>query len=168
MTGSISDADRKRVLDGVGEPASAYRKRIYEKGFSGTYTSVSLADVRSFAQTATAFMEHSIDANKRKDGLYHAYNLMTVTESGGLTHVHVHHPSARYARFGVRGVDGSRTLTMMIVCRDDRSATIVRDKNSMSITITRYRYQRQLQSMIIVHQRRLGGARHGRIIELSR
>ena len=29
-------------------------------------------------------------------------------------------------------------LTMMIVCRDDRSATIVRDKNSMSITITRY------------------------------
>ena len=52
-------------LDGVGEPASAYRKRIYEKGFSGTYTSVSLADVRSFAQTATAFMEHSIDANKR-------------------------------------------------------------------------------------------------------
>lgn len=59
-------------------------------------------------------------------------------------------------------------LTMMIVCRDDRSATIVRDKNSMSITITRYRYQLQLQSMIIVHQRRLGGARQGRIIELSR
>src|SRR6056300_1454065 len=72
LTGSISDADRKRVLDGVGEPASAYRKRIYEKGFSRTFTSVSLADVRSFAQTATAFMEHSIDANKRKDGLYHA------------------------------------------------------------------------------------------------
>ena len=59
-------------------------------------------------------------------------------------------------------------LTMMIVCRDDRSATIVRDKNSMSITITRYRYQLQLQSMIIVHQRRLGGARQWRIIELSR
>ena len=82
LTGSISDADRKLVLDGVGGPASAYRKRIYENGFSGTYTSVSLADVRSFAQTATAYMEHSIDANKRKDGLYHAYNLMTVTESG--------------------------------------------------------------------------------------
>ena len=59
-------------------------------------------------------------------------------------------------------------LTMMIVCRDNRSATIVRDKNSMSTTITRYRYQLQLQSMIIVHQRRLGGARQGRIIELGR
>ena len=59
-------------------------------------------------------------------------------------------------------------LTMMIVCRDDRSATIVRDKNSMSITITRYRYQLQLHSMIILHQRRLGGARQGRIIKLSR
>jgi hypothetical protein len=82
LSGSISDADRKLVLDGVGEPASTYRKRIYENGFSGTYTSVSLADVRSFAQTATAYMEHSIDANKRRDGLYHAYNLMTVTETG--------------------------------------------------------------------------------------
>ena len=59
-------------------------------------------------------------------------------------------------------------LTMMIVCREDRSATIVRDKNSMPITITRYRYRLQSQSMIIVHQRRLGGARQGRIIELSR
>ena len=59
-------------------------------------------------------------------------------------------------------------LTMMIVRRDDCSATIVRDKKTMPIKITRYRYQLQLQSMIIVHQRWLGRARHGRIIELSR
>ena len=82
LNGSISDADRKLVLDGLGEPASDYRKRIYEAGFSGSYTAVSIADVRSFARMATAYMEHSIDANKRTDGLYHAYNLMTVTETG--------------------------------------------------------------------------------------
>jgi len=82
LNGSISDADRKLVLDGLGEPASDYRKRIYEAGFSGSYTTVSIADVRSFARMATAYMEHSIDANKRTDGLYHAYNLMTVTETG--------------------------------------------------------------------------------------
>ncbi|MDB3857691.1 hypothetical protein N9306_02695, partial [Schleiferiaceae bacterium] len=82
LNGSISDADRKLVLDGLGEPASDYRKRIYEAGFSGSYTAVSIADVRSFARMATAYMEHSIAANKRTDGLYHAYNLMTVTETG--------------------------------------------------------------------------------------
>lgn len=82
LNGSISDADRKLVLDGLGEPASDYRKRIYEAGFSGSYTAVSIADVRSFARMAKAYMEHSIDANKRTDGLYHAYNLMTVTETG--------------------------------------------------------------------------------------
>ena len=82
LNGSISDADRKLVLDGLGEPASDYRKRIYEAGFSGSYTAVSIADVRSFARMAAAYMEHSIDANKRTDGLYHAYNLMTVTETG--------------------------------------------------------------------------------------
>ncbi|MCH1533812.1 MAG: hypothetical protein L7S65_02505 [Schleiferiaceae bacterium] len=82
LNSSISDADRKLVLDGVGQPASAYRKGIYETGFSGTYTSVAIADIRSFTKTANAYMEHSIDANKRADGLYHAYNLMTVTETG--------------------------------------------------------------------------------------
>ncbi|MDA8642384.1 hypothetical protein N9L34_02445, partial [Schleiferiaceae bacterium] len=58
LNGSISDADRKLVLDGLGEPASDYRKRIYEAGFSGSYTAVSIADVRSFARMATAYMEH--------------------------------------------------------------------------------------------------------------
>ncbi len=31
-----------------------------------------------FIETALAYIDHSIKANKRKDNLYHAYNLMTV------------------------------------------------------------------------------------------
>jgi len=30
------------------------------------------------------YLEHSIEANRRDDNLYHAYNLMTVEEDGGV------------------------------------------------------------------------------------
>ena len=51
---------------------------IYESGFSGGFETVGAEEIRSFAALAKAYMEQSIRANKREDGLYHAYNLMTV------------------------------------------------------------------------------------------
>ena len=74
----FDDVQRKAVLDALGEPASAYRLAIYESGFSGGFETVGAEEIRSFAALAKAYMEQSIRANKREDGLYHAYNLMTV------------------------------------------------------------------------------------------
>ena len=74
----FDDVQRKAVLDALGEPASAYRLAIYENGFSGAFETVRAEEVRGFSALAKAYMEQSIRANKRKDGLYHAYNLMTV------------------------------------------------------------------------------------------
>lgn len=82
LDGSISDAERKRILDSLGVPAAAYRAGIYEGGFSGEFKTLSLSEVANFTSTARAYLEHSIRANKREDGLYHAYNLMTVHEGG--------------------------------------------------------------------------------------
>jgi hypothetical protein len=77
----FDDVQRKAVLDALGEPASAYRLAIYENGFSGDFETVSAEEIRSFAALAKAYMEQSIRANKREDGLYHAYNLMTVGDN---------------------------------------------------------------------------------------
>jgi hypothetical protein len=43
-----------------------------------------LADLAAFVDVALEHLEHSIKANKREDGLYHAYNLMTVQANGGI------------------------------------------------------------------------------------
>ena len=43
----------------------------------------------SFLDVATAFLEHSIEANKREDNLYHAYNLMTVNGSDKVSISHL-------------------------------------------------------------------------------
>ncbi len=78
LNGTISDMDRKSILDGLGSAASTYRTQIYEYAFSGKKEQISLANISDFITTTLAYIEHTIDANKREDHLYHAYNLMTV------------------------------------------------------------------------------------------
>ncbi|MGB5428677.1 MAG: hypothetical protein WBM94_03315, partial [Eudoraea sp.] len=78
LKGNISDSDRKLILDGLGQAGSDYRATIYENGFSGSRNNISKADLLNFVEVALKYMDHSIDANKRADKLYHAYNLMSV------------------------------------------------------------------------------------------
>lgn len=77
LEGNISNEDRKKVLDVFGEAASEYRNHVYQKGFWGKKRTVSLEGLKRFTNLSLQFLEHSIKANERKDGLYHAYNLMT-------------------------------------------------------------------------------------------
>ena len=79
LKGAISDSDRKKVLDLLGEAGSLYRNTIYDKHFSGDKEILTKDEIASFLKVSIAFLEHSIDANKRDDNLYHAYNLMTLT-----------------------------------------------------------------------------------------
>ena len=78
LAGKISDKDRKTVTDGVGTAGSIFRTSIYENGFSSNKNHVSKSDLLNFTKVTLQFIDHSIDANKRADNLYHAYNLMTV------------------------------------------------------------------------------------------
>ena len=78
LMGSVSDIDRKTVLDGLGNAGSYYRNRIYTKGFSSDKKDISKADLLEFLSVSKQYLDHSINTNKREDNLYHAYNLMTV------------------------------------------------------------------------------------------
>jgi len=74
----ISERDCKMVLDALGSAGSDYRAKVYARGFSGSQTSVGVAELRVFFDIAISYMDHSIRANRRTDGLYHSYNLMKV------------------------------------------------------------------------------------------
>ena len=78
LNGKISKKDRKNVLDGLGNAGSNYRTTIYEKGFSSTKETILKSDLLNFTKVTLQFIDHSIEANKRTDNLYHAYNLMNV------------------------------------------------------------------------------------------
>ena len=81
INSNISNRDRKKFVDDIGEVAAEYRDRIYTSYFSGTKELVDRDKVINFLETAQKAIEQTIDTNKREDGLYHAYNLVNLDDN---------------------------------------------------------------------------------------
>lgn len=82
LNSPLSDQERKSMLDALGLAGSDYRETLYAKGFSGNRRSVQVASITAFCDSALRCIDPSIRANRREDGLFHAYNLMSVDEDG--------------------------------------------------------------------------------------
>ena len=78
LSGKVSDKDRRVVLDGLGEAGSEYRLKVYEHGFTNEKEIISVDELKTFSERVLKYLDHSIRANKRADGMFHAYNLMSV------------------------------------------------------------------------------------------
>ena len=78
LKGTLTDAHRKTIMDGLGNAGSTYRNQVYTSHFSGKKKTLSTKNIADFISSALLYIDHTIDANKRADNLYHAYNLMTV------------------------------------------------------------------------------------------
>ena len=78
LSSSISNSNKKIILDALGDAGSEFRLQIYNHAFSGRKTTLSFDKLKRFVSLSKSYLEHSIKANKRSDNLYHAYNLMTV------------------------------------------------------------------------------------------
>lgn len=84
LSNVITNADRKKILDALGEAGSNYRNQIYNQAFSGRKSNLSIESIKDFIKISLSYLEHSIEANRRIDNLYHAYNLMTVEDDEGI------------------------------------------------------------------------------------
>ncbi|MFZ4796317.1 MAG: hypothetical protein ACOYMA_02415 [Bacteroidia bacterium] len=78
LKGEINDAQRKAILDSIGEAGSDFREHIYNQTFWGEKRTISYRRLREFVKVSLSFIEHSINSNKRDDNMYHAYNLMSI------------------------------------------------------------------------------------------
>tara|TARA_R110002049_G_scaffold168670_3_gene335229 strand:- start:1 stop:3462 length:3462 start_codon:yes stop_codon:yes gene_type:complete len=78
LSGKVSNKDRKTVLDALGIAGSDYRTAIYDNGFSSDKATITKTNLLQFLEISKKYLDHSIDANKRDDNLFHAYNLMTI------------------------------------------------------------------------------------------
>jgi hypothetical protein len=85
LDGPVSDTDRRSFLDGLGRAGSDYRQKLYSDGLSERRTMVPVSGLIRFFDLALRHADHSIRANRRSDGLYHAYNLMKVEADGSIS-----------------------------------------------------------------------------------
>ena len=78
--GSISDKERKNIVDQLGIIGSEYRRKIYKEGFNGEKQEISSEIITEFCKFCLSVIDSTIDENRRKDGLYHSYNILHITK----------------------------------------------------------------------------------------
>lgn len=78
---AIRDTHRRTMMDQLGRAGSAFRWQFYEHGVSDAKTNLSVDAMQAFLQLAQAYIDHSLQANKRDDHLYHAYNVLHLSEN---------------------------------------------------------------------------------------
>jgi hypothetical protein len=87
LAGSFDDHTRRAFMDALGGAGSAYRESLYERGLSGATAELDGPTLAAFLELARAYLEHTLRANRRPDALFHAYNVLTLTDDGA----HVRH-----------------------------------------------------------------------------
>lgn len=79
LADGVTDASRRAFMDDLGEVGSAYRARVYS-GFSGARTVVTAEQVQSLLDVALTYIDASLVANRREDGLVHSYNILDLSD----------------------------------------------------------------------------------------
>lgn len=73
----FTDRDRRCFTDALGEAGTVYRQSIYNYSFSGTKAGIETNNLVQFLTLSIQYIDQSIGKNRRTDGLYHSYNLVT-------------------------------------------------------------------------------------------
>ncbi len=82
LESSIDDRQRRSLMDALGQAGSDYRWKIYRHGFSSEMAALPLDELLGFLDAALRCADNTLHANRRGDALYHAYNVLHLTEGG--------------------------------------------------------------------------------------
>ena len=72
----FSDEARRDIMDDLGTAVTDYRTIIYQNGIPQTQTTIDAATLHDFLALAQTYIEQTLRANWRPDGLAHSYNIL--------------------------------------------------------------------------------------------
>jgi len=90
LRSGLTDRTRRRLADQLGKCGEDYRQKIYARGPSAQKSVVPVAEVRQFLAAALAWTDHTLQLNRRPDGLYHSYNLIAFEGADRVTVRHLY------------------------------------------------------------------------------
>ena len=73
-------SERRSLMDKLGRAGSDYRRALYDGGLSGVTEMVAGCELADFCALVLEHIDHSLKGNLRPDGLYHAYNLLSLDD----------------------------------------------------------------------------------------
>ncbi len=87
--GAVTDVERMNILRELGAAFEAYRQTVYTRGLSET-TPVAVERIAALFKHAVEYSRHTLEANRRDDGLFHSYNLVSFDRDVDATAAQVH------------------------------------------------------------------------------
>ena len=76
----MSDQDRRSIVDALSGAGADYRSQLYSRGLSQANEELSTRECCDFFQQCLVMIDHTIRSNRRTDGLYHSYNLLSLSD----------------------------------------------------------------------------------------
>ena len=83
LAAGFTDQVRQGFMDAMGAAATTYRATIYQDGIPAGRTVLTGEALRDFLALAQSYIEETLRANRRLDGLYHTYNVLHLSRPGG-------------------------------------------------------------------------------------
>ncbi|MDX1617052.1 MAG: hypothetical protein R3300_22285, partial [Candidatus Promineifilaceae bacterium] len=80
LEAGFDDRDRRVVMDELGTAATAYRATVYQDGPPASTIKLGAQELVDFLTLAQDFIENTLHANLRQDGLTHSYNILKLRE----------------------------------------------------------------------------------------
>jgi len=77
----LTDCERHDFTLRLGKAGDEYRQKIYSHSFSGMKSGVSRGHIVDFMKLALVYADSTIEQNRRDDGLFHSYNLISFKEN---------------------------------------------------------------------------------------
>lgn len=72
----VDDHRRQWIVDALSRAGCEYRQSLYERGLSSEKRFVRVEECCRLFETCLRHLDHTIQINRRSDGLYHSYNLI--------------------------------------------------------------------------------------------
>jgi hypothetical protein len=83
---TYDDRQRRVVMDDLGRAGAAYRAQLYQQGWSSTARAVPRERLSDFLDAVLDWADEGIRANRRADGLYHAYTTIAIEPTATRIH----------------------------------------------------------------------------------
>ncbi len=84
LESGFTGAGRRAVMDALGEAATRYRTAVYAADWPPTNAVITTDRLEAFLTQALRYIDQTLLANRRSDGLYQAYNILHVTAGEAL------------------------------------------------------------------------------------
>ena len=120
LQGSFSDEQRRSLMDMLGQAGSEYRWTYYSQGMSGEVAQIEVKSLIEFLDLVLQYVEHSLRANKRRDNLYHAYNILHLSDRGATVGHLYEMLEGQVSIISSEMLTGSESLELLQSLRDSR------------------------------------------------